>query len=130
MRIDHIGLWVNNLEMMREFYQTWFAAKAGPLYHNPDKGFRSYFLSFETQSGDHCRLELMSLESTMTSNHSEKLGWAHIAFSLGSRQRVDSLSDELARAGYRLLDGPRTTGDGYYEAKIEDPEGNIIELTR
>lgn len=124
MRIEHIGLWTIDLEKMREFYETYFEAKSGKPYHNPKKGFRSYFLTFDSGS----RLELMHREDIKRPNV-ESYGYAHLALSIGDEKAVDNLVDKLKADGYTLMDGPRTTGDGYYEAVIEDPEGNLIELT-
>ncbi|MGI1806847.1 VOC family protein [Exiguobacterium sp. TDN 0502] len=125
MKIEHIALWVEDLEGMRQFYVTHFKATAGERYHNPAKGFTSYFLTFS--SGP--RLELMK-RTDITEKASNTLGYAHFAFSLGSKQAVDDWTvRRLRKAGVIHLDGPRTTGDGYYESTIADPEGNVIELT-
>lgn len=125
MRIDHVALWVKDLEKMVFFYTKHFGATAGNRYTNKEKGFQSYFLTFESGA----RLELMS-RTDVTEKHDEQvLGWAHIAISLGSKEKVDQLTDELCRKGYCHMDGPRTTGDGYYESVVLDPEGNHLELT-
>ncbi len=124
MRIEHIGLWTIDLEKMREFYETYFSATSGELYHNPNKGFRSYFLTFDSGA----RLELMHREDIKRPNV-ESYGYAHLALAVGGKEDVDNFVDKLKADGYTLLNGPRTTGDGYYEAVIEDPEGNLIELT-
>lgn len=58
-----------------------------------------------------------------------RTGYAHIAFSVGSRERVDELTEKLRTAGYEVVNGPRTTGDGYYESCVVVIEGNQIELT-
>lgn len=124
MKIEHIGLWTIDIEKMREFYETYFSATSGDLYHNPKKGFYSYFLTFDSGS----RLELMHREDIKRPNV-ESYGYAHLAMAVGDRHTVDNFVDKLKSDGYTLLDGPRITGDGYYEAVIEDPEGNLIELT-
>lgn len=124
MKIEHIGLWTIDLERMKDFYEKYFSAKSNTLYHNPKKGFKSYFLTFESGS----RLELMHREDIKRPNV-ESYGYAHLAMSVGDKTAVDNLVDKLESDGYMLVDGPRTTGDGYYEAVIEDPEGNLIELT-
>ncbi|MGX7030101.1 VOC family protein [Vagococcus zengguangii] len=123
MKIEHIGLWVADLEKMKHFYETFFNAQVGELYHNQTTGFRSYFLSFETGG----RLEIMNRED-ITSPASEALGYAHLALEVGDQQAVDQKVQQLVAAGYSLLNGPRTTGDGYYEAVIADPENNLIEI--
>ncbi|MFF2445348.1 VOC family protein [Priestia megaterium] len=125
MRIEHVAIWVSNLENMREFYETYFKGKSNQKYHNKEKGFESYFLSFESGM----RLEIMRRIGINEKNLTETLGWAHIAFSLGSKEVVDELTTKLTTDGYKLVNGPRTTGDGYYESVIEDSEGNLIELT-
>ncbi|MCC5890594.1 MAG: VOC family protein [Alkalibacterium sp.] len=124
MRIEHIGLWTKDLEKMRAFYSNYFDAESGERYHNPKKGFSSYFLTFSSGS----RLELMHREDISKENE-ESFGYAHLALAVGDKKAVDKLVEQLAEDGYDLLNGPRTTGDGYYEAVIADPEGNLIEVT-
>ena len=123
MRIEHIGLWVADLEKMKSFYETFFGATSSELYHNQTTGFQSYFLSFETGG----RLEIMNKE-TINSPSSETLGYAHLALEVGDKQAVNEKIELLVAAGYPLLNGPRTTGDGYYEAVVSDPENNLIEI--
>lgn len=125
MRIEHVAIWVRDLEGMRAFYEKYFGCISNELYHNPVKGFESYFLTFESGA----RLEIMRRVDVTEQVASELLGWAHIAISLGSKELVDELTNRLQQDGYRLVNGPRTTGDGYYESVIEDSEGNLIELT-
>ncbi len=125
MRIEHVAIWVSNLESMKEFYEIYFKGKANQKYHNKEKGFESYFLRFKSGT----RLEIMRRIGINEKNSGEMLGWAHIAFSLGSKEAVDELTTKLKMDGYKLVNGPRTTGDGYYESVIEDSEGNLIELT-
>ena len=124
MHIEHIALAVKDLENMREFYETFFNAKSNEKYHNPKTQFQSYFLTFE--SG--CRLELTNKKFFAESAY-EQLGYAHIAISVGDKRAVDLYTDKFVQAGLPLLSGPRTTGDGYYEAVVQDPEGNLIELS-
>ena len=112
--INHVALYVNDLEAARDFFITYLGATSNDEYHNPTTDFRSYFLSFD---GD-TRLEIMT-----------RTGYAHVAFSLGSAQAVDELTARLKADGYEVLSGPRTTGDGYYESCIVALEGNQIELT-
>ena len=125
MNIEHLALWTHDLEEMRQFYETHFGATAGKRYHNPHKQFTSYFLTF---SGG-ARLELMQRTDVTADNAIERLGYAHFALATGSQQRVDALTETLRAAGVRVVDEPRTTGDGYYESVVLDPEGNRIELT-
>lgn len=120
-----MALWCIDLEKMKNFYLQYFADKAGPQYENQNKGFLSYFLSFE----DGARLELMRRNDIEEPSSHDRLGWAHLALSVGSKTRVDQLTAELAADGYKVMGKPRTTGDGYYESVVLDPEGNQIEIT-
>ena len=126
MRISHIAMYVRDLEVVKEFYIRFFGAKAGELYHNPKTGLKSYFLSFD----DGARLEIMNKpEMPDLPKELARMGYAHIAFSVGSKEKVDALTVELKTAGYEVTSGPRTTGDGYYESCIVAIEGNQIEVT-
>jgi lactoylglutathione lyase len=125
MKIEHIALWVNDIEKMREFYSIYFKAEPSEKYFNPLKQFSSYFLSFE----DGTRLEIMNKPGLESSLQPMISGWAHIAMSVGSKEAVDDLTDRLRSDGYTIAGEPRTTGDGYYESVILDPEGNQIEIT-
>lgn len=128
MRIEHLAIWAKDLELLKQFYTNYFGAQCGPRYHNPRKNFTSYFLSFD--SG--CRLEIMHLpniEAGLRQMGTQSTGLAHFAISVGSRERVDELTHRLHQDGFAILDGPRTTGDGYYESVTADPEGNRIEIT-
>ncbi|MFV0555749.1 MAG: VOC family protein [Lactovum sp.] len=125
MKIEHMGLFVKDLEKMRKFYEQYFDAKAGEKYHNPKTTFQSYFLSFE----DGARLEIGTRQDLKESEKVLLMGYAHLAFSLGSKEKVDKMTQRLKEAGYIVKSGPRITGDGYYESVVEDSEGNDIELT-
>lgn len=125
MRVEHVALWVKDLEAMKLFYGKYFGAKAGPLYHNQLKGFRSYFLTFEGGT----RLEIMNQTDVTAESSQNSLGWAHLAFSVGSKATVDFLTKRLIQDGYVCQGMPRLTGDGYYESVVEDPEKNVIEIT-
>jgi len=128
MKIEHVAIYTKDLEALRSFYTKYFQATSNDLYANPKKGFRSYFLSFS----DGARLELMQMESIPDSLNDpmrQFTGIIHIAFSLGSRSAVDRISARLREDGFRILDGPRQTGDGYYECAFLDPDGNRIEIT-
>lgn len=126
MKIEHIAMYVNDLEAAREFFVKYFAAEPNDGYHNPKTEFRSYFLSFE----DGARLEIMNKPQM---DHHEKAlartGYIHIAFSVGSKEKVEALTQRLKEDGYDVVSGPRTTGDGYYESCIVGIEGNQIEIT-
>ena len=127
MRKEHIAMYVNELEAARDFFVTYLGGKSNDGYHNRNTDFRSYFISF----GDGARLELMTKpELTDQEKSLNRTGYAHIAFSVGSKEKVDSLTAVLKDAGYAVISGPRTTGDGYYESCIVVIEGNQIEITK
>lgn len=128
MEIDHIAIWVNDLEGMKAFYEKYFQVKTGEKYFNPKTNFQSYFLSFS--SG--CRLELMQMPSISRNTNDvnqQYSGLIHFAIALGSKEKVDSLAEQLRTDGYQIAGEPRTTGDGYYESVVLDPEKNRIEIT-
>lgn len=128
MKIEHIAIWVKDLEATKHFYETYFGAIANDKYHNEKKQFQSYFLSFQ----DGCRLELMHRPDILDETKSfenQKTGIVHFAMAVGSKEKVDSLTQQLQNDGYRVVGQPRTTGDGYYESVVLDPEDNIIEIT-
>jgi len=126
MKIDHIAMYVSDLEGAKDFFTTYFGAKANNGYHNKITGFRSYFLSFE----DGTRLEIMTRsECCGMEKDIYRYGYAHIAFSVGNIEKVDALTKRIRQDGYDVLSGPRTTGDGYYESCILGFEGNLIEIT-
>ncbi|MHC0041372.1 VOC family protein [Streptococcus periodonticum] len=127
MKIEHAALYVQDLEGAKRFFETYFEVKSNQLYHNQKTGFQSYSLSFD----EGARLEIMTRKEGLAENNQELLflGYHHLAFSLGSREKVDELTARLQAAGYQLLSGPRLTGDGYYESCILALEGNLIELT-
>ncbi|WP_207940690.1 hypothetical protein DOK78_001782 [Enterococcus sp. DIV2402] len=124
MHIEHVAIWTKDLEKMKEFYMNYFKAQPSERYHNKKTGFQSYFLTFETGS----RIELTT-KNFLSDRSVDTLGYTHIAISVGSKQNVDDFVERFLEDGYPLLNGPRTTGDGYYEAVVQDPEGNLIELT-
>lgn len=128
MRIEHVAMWVRDLEVMRSFYQTYFNATSNEKYVNSSKGFSSYFLSFDNGA----RLEIMhndAIPMTADDPMVQFTGLIHIAVSVGTEPEVDALTARLANDGYNVVDGPRRTGDGYYESVVLDPEGNRLEIT-
>ena len=126
MKIEHIALYVEDLEETKNFFIKYLGAKANNGYYNPRTNFRSYFLSFE----DGARLEIMQRpEMVNLPKEATRTGYAHIAFSVGSREKVDALTAELKADGYDVVSGPRITGDGYYESCIVAMEDNQIEIT-
>ena len=158
MKIEHIAIWVKDIDKVCEFYRKYFGGVVHPIYHNPVKQFTSRFITFD----DGARLEVMhqpdippnvrtvtSLQSYthrsanekmraffrfLTSvvfhvKHAEHLGYAHLSFSVGSKEEVDRLTQQMSNEGIQVVGQPRTTGDGYYESVVLDPEGNRIEIT-
>jgi lactoylglutathione lyase len=125
IRIEHLAIWVKDIEKMKSFYCTYFGAVAGERYFNPKKEFESYFLKLS----DGARIELMHKPFINESAAKEMLGLAHIAISVGSRENVNALTQKLKDDGLTIAGEPRTTGDGYYESVVFDPEGNRIEIT-
>ncbi|AKG36679.1 VOC family protein [Paenibacillus durus] len=126
MRIEHIALYVEDLERMRDFYISFFGAESNEGYHNEKTDFRSYFLKFQ----DGARLEIMNHPNMVKLEKDyRRNGYIHLAFSAGSKENVNHLTKRLADAGFKVISGPRTTGDGYYESCVLDPEDNQIEIT-
>ena len=126
MRIEHVAMYVNNLQAARDFFVKYLGGRSNDGYHNPRTDFRSYFISFE----DGARLELMTKPGMTDQEKSlNRTGYVHIAFGVGSKEKVDSLTTEMKDAGFEVVSGPRTTGDGYYESCIVAIEDNQIEIT-
>ena len=126
MVIEHVAMYVNNLEQARDFFVKYLGAKSNDGYHNVKTGFKSFFVSFDGGA----RIEIMNKPEMADDNKElNRTGYAHIAFSVGSKERVDELTEQIKNAGYEVVSGPRTTGDGYYESCIVAIEGNQIELT-
>lgn len=126
MKIDHIAIYACDPESVRDFFVRFFGGTAGAPYHNPRTGLRSWFVGF----GDGARLEIMGRpEVTPDPGGPMRSGYTHLSFSVGSREEVDALTRRLSEGGYATLDGPRTTGDGYYESSVRGPEGIAVEIT-
>ena len=126
MRIEHIAMYVNDLEAAKDFFVKYFNATSNDGYHNKTTDFRSYFLNFD----DGARLEIMNKPQMVDDEKNlNRTGYIHIAFSLGSKAAVDALTERIKNDGYDVISGPRTTGDGYYESCIVGIEGNQIEIT-
>ncbi len=126
MNIEHIAVYVNDLESERDFFEKYFGGHSGSLYINQKTQFMSYFISFDNGA----RLELMTRPDLHdNAEKSDRAGYAHIAFAVGSKEKVDSLTKRMRSDGFSIISGPGTTGDGYYESCIEDTEGNRIEIT-
>lgn len=126
MRIEHIAMYVADLEAARDFFVKYFSASSNTGYQNEETGLRSYFLKFD----DGARLEIMNKPSVSDEKKVlYRTGYTHIAFSMGSKAKVDTLTSLLKQDGYKIISGPRTTGDGYYESCVVGIEGNQIEIT-
>lgn len=126
MKIEHIAMYVKDLEKNKNIFETYLNARANAGYHNPKTDFRSYFLSFD----DGARLEIMNKPQMQDSSKVlTQTGYIHIAFSVGSKEKVDELTAKLKEDGYEIISGPRTTGDGYYESCVVGIEDNQIEIT-
>ena len=125
MRIDHIALFTKDIERLCEFYCAYFEARAGEPYHNPRTGLKTRFVYF----ADGARLEIMSRPDVATTPQPSQLGYAHVAFDVGNRDTVDTLTERLRADGYAVVSGPRVTGDGYYESCVLEPDGNAVEIT-
>jgi lactoylglutathione lyase len=124
VRIEHIGVWVRDIDTVAAFYARHFGARIGARYENPRKGFASRFLEF----GSGARLELMTRVDVQERAAREQLGLAHVAIAVANEAAVDALAVTLRAAGVPIDDGPRRTGDGYYECVARDPEGNRVEI--
>lgn len=126
MKLDHIALYVFDLEQAKDFFIRYFNATANDMYHNPRTGLKTYFLSFS----DGARLEIMQHPDVIPTQFEQfRKGFIHIAFSVGSKDNVNILTSRLEQDGYKVLSGPRTTGDGYYESCVQGFEDNLIEIT-
>lgn len=133
MKIEHIAIWVKDIDRVCEFYRKYFGGVVHPIYHNPTKQFTSRFITFD----DGARLEVMHRPDicvernvgTVEMFHVEHLGFTHLSFSVGSKEEVDHLTQQMSSEGVPVVGQPRTTGDGYYESVVLDPEGNRIEIT-
>lgn len=124
MHIEHAALWTNGLETLKAFYVSYFGGHSGEKYVNVKTGFSSYFISFDGGT----RLEIMN-GPRVNARPDEPLGFAHIAFELDGRSAVDTLTKRLCGDGFTAVSMPRTTGDGYYESSVLDPDGNRVEIT-
>ena len=126
MRIEHVAMYVNDLEAAKNFFEKYLGASANEGYNNKTTDFRSYFLTFD----DGARLEIMNRQGMDDPKKTlNRTGLIHIAFSVGSKEKVDELTRQLAEDGYEVISGPRTTGDGYYESCVVCIEDNQIEIT-
>lgn len=128
MRLEHIAIWTNDLEKVKNFYVDYFGMKCNEKYENKTKQFSSYFLSFDGQA---TKIELMHRAdvSDGESNRATSFGLTHFSISVGNKEKVNMLTERLRADGYKIVGEPRTTGDGFYESVVEDCEGNQIEIS-
>lgn len=128
MKIEHIAIWCQDLEKMKTFYTKYFQMSSSEKYTNSKKKFNSYFLSFPEEK---TRLELMHREDVtgFLLEQTQMIGLTHISMSVGGKEKVNEMTEEFRTDGFKVVGEPRTTGDGYYESVIVDPEGNQIEIT-
>lgn len=129
MIIEHIAIWTNNIELLKEYYVKYFDGFSNEKYTNNEKQFSSYFISFKSGA----RLELMSmpdiLENANDTLNKQHQGIIHLAFGVHTKNEVDSKLAQLKNDGYIILSGPRKTGDGYYEFETLDPDNNRLEIS-
>ena len=159
MKIEHIAIWVRDIDKVCEFYRKYFGGVVHPIYRNPTKQFTSRFITFD----DGARLEIMHRPDICVERNvgtvemfhvkplqgecsahtcmgitepqevghevSQHLGFTHLSFSVGSKEEVDRLTQQMSSDGISIVGQPRTTGDGYYESVVLDSEGNRIEIT-
>lgn len=126
MKIDHVAVYVADLEGARAFFMKYFDAKSNEMYHNPRTGLKTYFLSF----GGSARLEIMSRPGFGAAHVGAPcIGYAHMSLSVGGKEAVDALTERLRADGFKVVDGPRTMGDGCYESCVAGAEGILLEIT-
>ena len=129
MTLEHVAIWTDRLEDLKKYYSTYFGGIPNGLYQNPKNNFSSYFLTFSSGA----RLELMKMpnipENKNDTVEKQHKGIIHLAFGANSKDEVNAKANHLSKDGYKILSGPRQTGDGYYEFETLDPDGNRIEVT-
>lgn len=129
MTLEHVAIWTDKIEQLKDFYVKYFGGVANSKYTNETKQFQSYFLTFRSGA----RLELMSMPD-IPDNINDRVvrqhkGIIHLAFGVNSMSEVDQKAIQLKEAGFPILSGPRKTGDGYYEFETLDPDNNRLEVT-
>jgi lactoylglutathione lyase len=133
MHIEHVAVWVKDLENSKAFYEKFFGGKSGEIYHNPKSKFSSYFITFGNSGERSARIEIMT-RPDITENSNQSItpifGYAHLAISVGSKEEVDRLTENLRENGVTIVSPPRFTGDGYYESVVSDPDGNLVEIVK
>jgi len=128
MKLEHVAIWTDNIELLKNYYESFFDGQSNEMYVNPKTQFQSYFISFESGA----QLEIMSMpnipDNTNDTKNAQHKGIIHIAFSVDTKKEVDAKAALLQANGFELLNGPRGTGDGYYEFVTLDPDKNRIEV--
>ena len=129
MTLEHVAIWTDQLEVLKDFYVNYFGGVSNQKYTNSSKQFHSYFLTFNSGA----RLELMSMPGIPENANDRAIkqhkGIIHLAFGVNTVTEVDQKAVELKAAGFTILSGPRKTGDGYYEFETLDPDNNRLEVT-
>lgn len=125
MKIAHMALWTQDLEQQARFWVSFFDGKINEKYRSKtNPGFESYFVKI----GEEIAIELMTKPGLIGQQpDNNRCGWVLLAISVGGNENVDAIAMQAQGQGI-LVSGPRTTGDGYYEAVIKDPDGNLIEI--
>ncbi|NVO58086.1 lactoylglutathione lyase [Ruegeria halocynthiae] len=124
MKLTHLAVWTRDLEEAAAFWRDYFDAEVAERYDSDNRsGFASRFV--QIPGNDTC-IEIME-GPWVTPHPGEACGWAHIAFSVGTNERVDAIADRFRLDGL-LVSEPRRTGDGYYEAVVRSPDGTLIEI--
>ncbi|HEV8507078.1 MAG TPA: VOC family protein [Chitinophagaceae bacterium] len=129
MILEHVAIWTGQLEELKHFYIKYFSARANEKYTNEQNQFESYFLTFESGA----RLEIMT-KPGIPENKNDRInaqykGIIHLAFGVNTMNDVDEKANQLKSGGFKILRGPRKTGDGYYEFETLDPDDNRLEVT-
>ena len=129
MILEHVAIWTDNLEELKRYYIKYFGATANEKYTNEESQFQSYFLTFKSGA----RLELMTMPGIPDNSNdrvfAQHKGIIHLAFGVNTMQEVNEKAQQLHANGFKILSGPRKTGDGYYEFETLDPDNNRIEVT-
>jgi lactoylglutathione lyase len=128
MKIEHLAIWVQDLELMRSFYLQYFDTSSGEKYINSKTGFEAYFIFFGESK---TRLEIMTRSGIemFTGKRGFNMGLAHFCISVNGKDKVNELTERLRKDNYIIFSEPRVTGDGYYESVVLDPEGNYLEIS-
>ena len=128
MIIDHVAIWTTQLEKLKDFYVKYFNGQANEKYLNKERHFESYFVAFDSGT----RLELMQMPGILQNLNDpvgkQYQGIIHLSFGMENMDMVDEKLIELTQDGFKILRGPRKTGDGYWEFETLDPDNNRIEV--